>query len=87
MSPSENYPNEFCEAGPSDWSLRLVPQAGPSGWSLRLVLQAGLLNVLWSLLLGQATPALKKQLVERGTSANKAWYRYTLGNLGTVMLK
>ena len=31
----------------------------------------------------QVTPALKKELVERGTSANKAWYRYTLGNLNT----
>ena len=30
---------------------------------------------------GRVTPALKKELVERGTSANKAWYRYTLDNL------
>ena len=31
----------------------------------------------------RVTPALKKELVERGTAANKAWYRYTPGNLNT----
>ena len=35
----------------------------------------------------RVTPALKKKLVERGMSANKAWYRYTLGNLGKIGVK
>ena len=35
-------------------------------------------------LLARVNPTLKKELVERGTAANKAWYRYTLGNLGEI---
>ena len=30
---------------------------------------------------GRVNPALKKELVEQGTSANKTWYCYTLGHI------
>ena len=35
----------------------------------------------------RVTPALKKELVERDTSPNKARYHYTPGNLGTRGVK
>ena len=35
----------------------------------------------------RVTPALKKEMVEQGTSANKAGYHYTPGNLGTDGVK
>ena len=70
--------------------VRAVPSPRPGSSQSRYVgrwfpqvLVVGVLSGDVSL---RVTPALKKELEEQGTSANKAWYCCTSGNLGKMGL-